>query len=154
MVLRIRLRNSGIDEYLAKFDWGSPRKPNVACFVIEVKFSSFENFREIFSGNVVVETLFYDDNLLVSTSKVRIFYDWRSFIKQGISNISRSTDKALISTHLCIIDLTLNIYFNNTRFIWNYIVKENKYEIFWESIMASTHNIGYPDELSLQLIKN
>ena len=28
----------------------------------------------IFSGNVVIETSFYDDQTLVSTSKVRIFY--------------------------------------------------------------------------------
>ncbi len=26
------------------------------------------------SGNVTIETKFYDDNLLVSTSKVRLFY--------------------------------------------------------------------------------
>lgn len=129
VVLWIRLCNSGIDEYLAKFDRGSPRKSNVACFIIEVKFSSLKNSREIFSGNVVVETLFYDDNLLVSTSKVRIFYDWRSFIKQSIiiiRNQAMFQDRRikLWSLHIFYHRFnTVNIYFNNTWFIWNYIVK-------------------------------
>lgn len=31
-----------------------------------------------FSGNIVIETKFYDDNLLISTSRVRLFYVWHS----------------------------------------------------------------------------
>ena len=40
----------------------------------KVSFSSFVYIVTSCSGNVVIETLFYDGDLLVSTSQVKVFY--------------------------------------------------------------------------------
>lgn len=43
-------------------------------FFFNFEISKFPNFDNFCSGNIVIETSFYDDNLLVSTSQVRVFY--------------------------------------------------------------------------------
>ena len=46
-----------------------------------LKFSLFFFFTKIYSGNVIIETKFYDDDLLVSTTRVRLFYIWIMMIR-------------------------------------------------------------------------
>lgn len=52
-----------------------PRRVRSSCFLLFVHSSNTPfllfSFR---SGNVIIETKFYDDDLLVSTSRVRLFY--------------------------------------------------------------------------------
>lgn len=72
---------------MAELDPGSTRESNDAGECIEVSgdmllvffFSLFVlSTNGVFSftnsGNVVIETKFFDDDLLVSTSRVRLFY--------------------------------------------------------------------------------
>lgn len=80
VVLWFRLRNGSVDQQLA-IDYGSSaRVANDARFCPKVtRFNClFKTFHIalICSGNVVIETKFFDNDLLISTSRVRLFYVW------------------------------------------------------------------------------
>lgn len=47
--------------------------PNISNFH-DSYFFTFFHINFFFSGNLVIETKFYDEDLLISISKVRLFY--------------------------------------------------------------------------------
>ncbi|RCN42009.1 GMP-PDE, delta subunit [Ancylostoma caninum] len=64
-----------LSEWFFEFGFVIPDSTNTWQTLIEAAPESQMLPASLLSGNVVVETLFYDDDLLVSTSKVRLFYD-------------------------------------------------------------------------------
>uniref|UniRef100_A0A0K0DJA1 GMP_PDE_delta domain-containing protein n=1 Tax=Angiostrongylus cantonensis TaxID=6313 RepID=A0A0K0DJA1_ANGCA len=69
-----RLQSSNL-EWFFEFGFVIPDSTNTWQTLIEAAPESQMLPASLLSGNVVVETLFYDDDLLISTSKVRLFYD-------------------------------------------------------------------------------
>lgn len=72
---RVFLKENIIEEWFFEFGFVIPDSTNTWQTLIEAAPESQMLPASLLSGNVVVETLFYDDDLLVSTSKVRLFYD-------------------------------------------------------------------------------
>lgn len=82
MVVHLWFRHSWFDEHLAIVDRSRARKSNDSSSFVEVNrhsnfvFSLFTIDRS--SGNIVIETKFFDGELEVSTSRVRLLYVWTS----------------------------------------------------------------------------
>ncbi|KJH45843.1 GMP-PDE, delta subunit [Dictyocaulus viviparus] len=72
---RVFLKENIIEEWFFEFGFVIPESTNTWQTLIEAAPESQMLPPSLLSGNVVVETLFYDDDLLVSTSKVRLYYD-------------------------------------------------------------------------------
>ncbi|VDO97246.1 unnamed protein product [Soboliphyme baturini] len=64
----IYLRNQVIESWYFEFGFVIPNSTNTWQSLIEMLPA------DLLSGNVVIETKFYDADLLVSTSKVRVYY--------------------------------------------------------------------------------
>lgn len=85
MVFWFRLCDTKFYQYMAVDYRSSPRvpddaSPNSQVFILKSFLLLFHLCKRktlvAFSGNVTIETKFFDDTLLVSTSKVRLFYVW------------------------------------------------------------------------------
>ncbi|KAF1766480.1 hypothetical protein GCK72_006437 [Caenorhabditis remanei] len=72
---RVYLKGTIIEEWYFDFGFVIPDSTNTWQNMIEAAPESQMFPPSLLSGNVVVETLFYDGDLLVSTSKVRLYYD-------------------------------------------------------------------------------
>ncbi|XP_078266219.1 retinal rod rhodopsin-sensitive cGMP 3',5'-cyclic phosphodiesterase subunit delta isoform X2 [Rhinoraja longicauda] len=62
------------EEWFFEFGFVIPNSTNTWQSLIEAAPESQMMPANVLTGNVVIETKFYDDDLLVSTSKVRLFY--------------------------------------------------------------------------------
>ncbi|VDN51313.1 unnamed protein product [Dracunculus medinensis] len=71
---RVYLKGTVIEEWFFEFGFVIPKSTNTWQNLIEAAPESQMLPASLLSGNIVIETNFYDDELLVSTSKVRIFY--------------------------------------------------------------------------------
>ncbi|GMR36954.1 hypothetical protein PMAYCL1PPCAC_07149 [Pristionchus mayeri] len=72
---RVFLKESVIEEWFFDFGFVIPKSTNTWQSVIEAAPQGNMLPPALLSGNVVIETSFFDDELLVSKSTVRIFYD-------------------------------------------------------------------------------
>uniref|UniRef100_A0A7E4ZZW3 Phosphodiesterase delta-like protein n=1 Tax=Panagrellus redivivus TaxID=6233 RepID=A0A7E4ZZW3_PANRE len=71
---RVYLRDNIIEEWVFDFGFVIPDSTNTWQNAIEAAPQGQMLPASLLSGNIVIETSFYDDDLLVSTSKVRLFY--------------------------------------------------------------------------------
>ncbi|XP_023225114.1 retinal rod rhodopsin-sensitive cGMP 3',5'-cyclic phosphodiesterase subunit delta isoform X1 [Centruroides sculpturatus] len=71
---KILFKGRCIEEWFFEFGFVIPNSTNTWQSLIEAAPESQMMPANVLNGNVVIETKFYDDNLLVSTSKVRLFY--------------------------------------------------------------------------------
>uniref|UniRef100_A0A3B3SN63 Phosphodiesterase 6D, cGMP-specific, rod, delta n=1 Tax=Paramormyrops kingsleyae TaxID=1676925 RepID=A0A3B3SN63_9TELE len=71
---RLRFSPSFPAEWFFEFGFVIPNSTNTWQSLIEAAPESQMMPANVLTGNVVIETKFYDDELLVSTSRVRLFY--------------------------------------------------------------------------------
>ncbi|CAD6192491.1 unnamed protein product [Caenorhabditis auriculariae] len=72
---RVLLKGNNLEEWFFDFGFVIPDSTNTWQNVIEAAPESQMLPASLLSGNIIVETLFYDGDLLVSTSRVRLYYD-------------------------------------------------------------------------------
>ena len=71
---RIYFKDRILEEWFFEFGHVIPDSTNTWQSLIEAAPEAAMMPAQILSGNVVIETKFFDDQLLVSTSKVKLFY--------------------------------------------------------------------------------
>lgn len=71
---KVLFKGKCLEEWLFEFGFVIPGSTNTWQSVIEAAPESQMMPANVLNGNVVIETRFYDDAVLVSTSRVRIFY--------------------------------------------------------------------------------
>ena len=71
---KVLYRNRCLEEWNFEFGFVIPNSTNTWQSLIEAAPESQMMPARVLNGNVVIETSFYDDDLLVSTSKVRLYY--------------------------------------------------------------------------------
>ncbi|XP_060563007.1 retinal rod rhodopsin-sensitive cGMP 3',5'-cyclic phosphodiesterase subunit delta-like [Ruditapes philippinarum] len=71
---KVLFKGKCLEEWLFEFGFVIPGSTNTWQSVIEAAPESQMMPANVLNGNVVIETRFFDDGILVSTSKVRIFY--------------------------------------------------------------------------------
>lgn len=71
---KIMFKGKCLEEWYFEFGFVIPGSTNTWQSTIEAAPESQMMPANILNGNVVIETCFFDGDLLVSTSKVRIFY--------------------------------------------------------------------------------
>nr|NP_001027639.1 cGMP phosphodiesterase delta subunit [Ciona intestinalis]XP_009860443.1 cGMP phosphodiesterase delta subunit isoform X1 [Ciona intestinalis]BAB85205.1 cGMP phosphodiesterase delta subunit [Ciona intestinalis] len=71
---RVLFKGKCLEEWFFEFGFVIPDSTNTWQSVIEAAPASQMMPASVLSGNVVIETQFYDDDVLVSTSRVRIYY--------------------------------------------------------------------------------
>ncbi|KAG0730321.1 Retinal rod rhodopsin-sensitive cGMP 3',5'-cyclic phosphodiesterase subunit delta [Chionoecetes opilio] len=71
---RVYFKDRMLEEWFFEFGTVIPSSTNTWQSLIEAAPESQMMPAQVLSGNVVIETKFFDDDLLVSTSKVRLFY--------------------------------------------------------------------------------
>ncbi|XP_044261598.1 retinal rod rhodopsin-sensitive cGMP 3',5'-cyclic phosphodiesterase subunit delta isoform X2 [Tribolium madens] len=63
-----------LEEWYFEFGFVMPESTNTWQSIMEAAPESEMMPASVLNGNVVIETKFYDDDLLISTSRVRLFY--------------------------------------------------------------------------------
>ncbi|XP_064641837.1 retinal rod rhodopsin-sensitive cGMP 3',5'-cyclic phosphodiesterase subunit delta-like [Lineus longissimus] len=71
---RVMFKGKCLEEWYFEFGFVIPSSTNTWQSIIEAAPESQMMPASVLNGNVIIETYFYDGDLLVSTSKVRIFY--------------------------------------------------------------------------------
>ncbi|CAG0882233.1 unnamed protein product [Darwinula stevensoni] len=71
---KVLFKGQCLEEWLFEFGFVIPNSTNTWQSIIEAAPESQMMPANILNGNVVIETKFFDDDLLVSTSNVRLFY--------------------------------------------------------------------------------
>lgn len=71
---RILFKGRCLEEWCFDFGYVIPNSTNTWQSVIEAAPESQMMPANVLNGNVIIETQFFDDDLLVSTSQVRLFY--------------------------------------------------------------------------------
>lgn len=71
---RVLFKGKVLEEWHFEFGFVIPNSTNTWQSLIEAAPESQMMPANVLNGNVVIETKFFDDELLVSTSKVRLFY--------------------------------------------------------------------------------
>ena len=71
---KVLYRGRCLEEWNFEFGFVIPNSTNTWQSLIEAAPESQMMPARVLNGNVVIETKFYDDDLEVSTSKVRLFY--------------------------------------------------------------------------------
>ncbi|XP_028393973.1 retinal rod rhodopsin-sensitive cGMP 3',5'-cyclic phosphodiesterase subunit delta-like [Dendronephthya gigantea] len=71
---KVLFKGKCLEEWFFDFGFVIPSSTNTWQSLIEAAPEDQMMPSSVLNGNVVIETKFYDGNLLVSTSKVRIFY--------------------------------------------------------------------------------
>ncbi|XP_071839857.1 retinal rod rhodopsin-sensitive cGMP 3',5'-cyclic phosphodiesterase subunit delta-like [Apostichopus japonicus] len=71
---KVLLKGRCLEEWYFDFGFVIPNSTNTWQSLIEAAPEGQMMPASLLSGHVVVETKFFDDNLLVSTSRVRLFY--------------------------------------------------------------------------------
>ena len=71
---KVLFKNRPLEEWSFDFGFVIPCSTNTWQSLIEAAPESQMMPARVLNGNIVIETRFYDDELEVSTSKVRLFY--------------------------------------------------------------------------------
>ncbi|XP_030842777.1 retinal rod rhodopsin-sensitive cGMP 3',5'-cyclic phosphodiesterase subunit delta [Strongylocentrotus purpuratus] len=71
---RVLFKGRCLEEWFFEFGFVIPNSTNTWQSTIEAAAEGQMMPASVLSGNVVIETKFYDEELLVSTSKVRLYY--------------------------------------------------------------------------------
>ncbi|XP_072560441.1 retinal rod rhodopsin-sensitive cGMP 3',5'-cyclic phosphodiesterase subunit delta isoform X1 [Paramormyrops kingsleyae] len=71
---KVYFKGQCIEEWFFEFGFVIPNSTNTWQSLIEAAPESQMMPANVLTGNIVIETKFYDNDLLVSTSKVRLFY--------------------------------------------------------------------------------
>jgi len=71
---RVLFKGKCLEEWFFEFGYVIPNSTNTWQSLIEAAPESQMMPANVLNGNVIIETKFFDDDLLVSTSKVRLFY--------------------------------------------------------------------------------
>lgn len=71
---KVLFKGRCLEEWFFEFGFVIPNSTNTWQSLIEAAPESQMMPANVLNGNVVIETKFFDDNLLVSTSKVRLYY--------------------------------------------------------------------------------
>ncbi|KAK2168848.1 hypothetical protein NP493_1216g00047 [Ridgeia piscesae] len=71
---KVLFRGKCLEEWYFEFGFVIPDSTNTWQSIIEAAPESQMMPANVLNGNVIIETTFYDGDLMVSTSKVRIFY--------------------------------------------------------------------------------
>lgn len=71
---RVMFKGKCLEEWFFDFGFVIPDSTNTWQSLIEAAPSDQMMPATVLSGNVIIETKFYDEDLLVSTSRVRLFY--------------------------------------------------------------------------------
>ncbi|XP_065061408.1 retinal rod rhodopsin-sensitive cGMP 3',5'-cyclic phosphodiesterase subunit delta-like [Rhopilema esculentum] len=71
---RVMFKGKCIEEWYFEFGFVIPESTNTWQSLIEAAPEDQMMPANVLNGNVVVETKFFDDNNLISTSRVRLFY--------------------------------------------------------------------------------
>ncbi|XP_070562009.1 retinal rod rhodopsin-sensitive cGMP 3',5'-cyclic phosphodiesterase subunit delta-like [Ptychodera flava] len=71
---KVMFKGRCLEEWYFDFGFVIPNSTNTWQSIIEAAPESQMMPANVLNGNVIIETKFYDDDLLVSTSKVRLFY--------------------------------------------------------------------------------
>ncbi|KAH7718378.1 retinal rod rhodopsin-sensitive cGMP 3',5'-cyclic phosphodiesterase subunit delta [Aphelenchoides avenae] len=71
---RVYLKDNVIEEWYFDFGFVIPQSTNTWQSLIEAAPEGQMLPASLLSGNIVIETSFYDDEVLVSTSRVRLYY--------------------------------------------------------------------------------
>jgi len=71
---RVLFKGRCLEEWFFEFGYVIPNSTNTWQSLIEAAPESQMMPATVLNGNVIIETKFFDDDLLVSTSKVRLFY--------------------------------------------------------------------------------
>ena len=74
MEQKVLYRGRCLEEWCFEFGFVIPNSTNTWQSLIEAAPESQMMPARVLNGNVVIETKFYDDNVEVSTSKVRLYY--------------------------------------------------------------------------------
>lgn len=74
MMVHTILFDNHFVEWYFEFGFVIPNSTNTWQSLIEAAAEAQMLPAGLLSGNVIIETNFYDDDLLVSTSRVRLFY--------------------------------------------------------------------------------
>lgn len=72
---KVLFKNRVLEEWAFDFGFVIPASVNTWQSIIESAPESQMMPAKVLNGNVVIETYFYDDDLLISTSRVRLFYE-------------------------------------------------------------------------------
>ncbi|XP_062853345.1 retinal rod rhodopsin-sensitive cGMP 3',5'-cyclic phosphodiesterase subunit delta [Trichomycterus rosablanca] len=71
---KVLFKGQCLEEWFFEFGFVIPNSTNTWQSLIEAAPESQMMPANVLSGNVIIETKFYDDDLHVSTSRVRLFY--------------------------------------------------------------------------------
>uniref|UniRef100_A0A670K475 Phosphodiesterase 6D n=1 Tax=Podarcis muralis TaxID=64176 RepID=A0A670K475_PODMU len=71
---KVYFKGQCLEEWFFEFGFVIPNSTNTWQSLIEAAPESQMMTANVLTGNVIIETKFYDDDLLVSTSRVRLFY--------------------------------------------------------------------------------
>ncbi|XP_064576767.1 retinal rod rhodopsin-sensitive cGMP 3',5'-cyclic phosphodiesterase subunit delta isoform X1 [Zonotrichia leucophrys gambelii] len=71
---KVYFKGQCLEEWFFEFGFVIPNSTNTWQSLIEAAPESQMMPANVLTGNVIIETKFYDDDLLVSTSRVRLFY--------------------------------------------------------------------------------
>ncbi|KAK2711748.1 retinal rod rhodopsin-sensitive cGMP 3',5'-cyclic phosphodiesterase subunit delta-like [Artemia franciscana] len=71
---RVLFKNRLLEEWNFEFGFVIPNSTNTWQSIIDAAPESQMMPAKVLNGNVVIETKFFDDDLLVTTSRVRLFY--------------------------------------------------------------------------------
>lgn len=72
---KVLFKKRVLEEWSFDFGFVIPASINTWQCIIEAAPESQMMPAKVLNGNVVIETHFYDDDLLISTSRVRLFYE-------------------------------------------------------------------------------
>ncbi|XP_011807435.1 PREDICTED: retinal rod rhodopsin-sensitive cGMP 3',5'-cyclic phosphodiesterase subunit delta [Colobus angolensis palliatus] len=71
---KVYFKGQCLEEWFFEFGFVIPNSTNTWQSLIEAAPESQMMPASVLTGNVIIETKFFDDDLLVSTSRVRLFY--------------------------------------------------------------------------------
>ncbi|RWS29258.1 retinal rod rhodopsin-sensitive cGMP 3':5'-cyclic phosphodiesterase subunit delta-like protein [Leptotrombidium deliense] len=71
---RVFFKGRCLEEWFFEFGYVIPNSTNTWQSMIEAAPESLMMPADVLNGNLVIETKFFDDGLLVSTSKLRVYY--------------------------------------------------------------------------------
>lgn len=74
---KVYFKGQCLEEWSFEFGFVMPNSVNTWQSMIEAAPESQMMPANVLTGNVIIETKFYDAELLVSTSRVRLFYVWK-----------------------------------------------------------------------------
>ncbi|KAK2577249.1 hypothetical protein KPH14_003392 [Odynerus spinipes] len=120
---KVLFKGRCLEEWFFEFGFVIPNSTNTWQSMIQAAPESQMMPANVLNGNVVIETKFFDDDLLVSTSRVRLFYVVFTFQNSIFTNYFALLVK---SGQGFIHDLTLQYYAQFYFNLW-YVLKAHKF---------------------------